>query len=451
MKIQQFEDKGLSHFSYLIISEADRKAVVIDPARDTRPYLEAMQRYGAELAAIIETHPHADFVSSHAELHRRTGAPIMASGSIGAAYNLTSYNEGDRLELAEATLVCMETPGHSPDSISVLLYQGDKPTHLFSGDTLFVGDVGRPDLREKAGAISLSREDLARMMYRTIHAKLLPLADDIVVYPAHGAGSLCGKALSADVSTTIGKERFSNPSLQAMEEDAFIRLLLADQPFVPKYFPGSVELNRIGAPDLEPALAAVPRLASEHEVPAQALVIDTRPSSLFKQGHLAGAINLQQGGKFETWLGAIVAPLEPFVLVAESEALADHLLRRAAAIGYEAQVQAVLVARQAGYLAEQEPDLDQFANNPEAFTIVDIRNRSEHAAGMMFPSALAIPLPELRERLAEIPTDKPVMIHCAAGYRSAAGQSIVSAVLGARIPVYDLGEAIKNYQPLVVA
>ena len=451
MKIQQFEDKGLSHFSYLIISEADRKAVVIDPARDTRPYLEAMQRYGAELAAIIETHPHADFVSSHAELHRRTGAPILASGRIGAAYALTPYNEGERLELAEATLVCMETPGHSPDSISVLLYEGDKPTHLFSGDTLFVGDVGRPDLREKAGAISLSREDLARMMYHTIHTRLLPLADDIVVYPAHGAGSLCGKALSADVSTTIGKERFSNPSLQPMDEDAFVRLLLADQPFVPKYFPGSVELNRVGAPDLEAALAAIPRLTSAPDVPAHTLVIDTRAASSFKQGHLAGAINLQQGGKFETWLGAIVAPQEPFVLVAESASVADHLLRRAAAIGYEAQVQGVLVATAVGTISEAPTDLAGFSADPDAYTIVDIRNRSEHAAGMMFASALAIPLPELRERLAEIPTDKPVIVHCAAGYRSAAGQSILSAALGAKTSVYDLGEAIKNYQPLVMA
>ena len=445
MKIQQFEDKGLAHYSYLVLSEGDRRAVVIDPARDPQPYLDFLEPYGAELAAIIETHPHADFVSSHAELQRRTGAPILVSGQAGAGYRHRPFNEGDTLELADFTLKCLETPGHSPDSISILLYEGDKATALFSGDTLFAGDVGRPDLREAAGAITHTRQDLARMMYETIHTKLLPLDDSIAVYPAHGAGSLCGKALSSASSTTIGQERFSNPSLQSMPEDAFVEMLLADQPFVPKYFSSSVELNRIGAADLQESLANVPYLDDSSDIAEGVLVIDTRPADVFKSGHLPGAINLQNGGKFETWLGSIVAPGEPFVLIAATDALFRQLSRRAAFIGYESQIAGVLVADKIGSAAEARTDIDSFRANPDAYTILDIRNRGEQASGLIFSNALPIPLPELRERIGEIPTGKPIMVHCAAGYRSAAGQSIVSASLPNAI-VYDLGEEIKNFQ-----
>lgn len=447
MKIQQFEDKGLSHFSYLIISESDRKGIVIDPARDARQYLDALAPYGAELSAIIETHPHADFVSSHLELHRRTGAPILASGKIGASYPLTAFNDGDTLEFAEFTLQCIDTPGHSPDSISVLLIEGDRPTTFFTGDFLFVGDVGRPDLREKAGAINLSREDLARMMYRSIHDKLLPMDDSIVVYPAHGAGSLCGKALSAAVSTTIGQERISNPSLQPMAEEDFVTMLLADQPFVPKYFPGSVEINRVGAPDIEEALAAIPFLPAD--AAPEGIIIDTRSGEAFKAGHIPGAFNLQNGGKFETWLGSIMAPGEHFTLVAATEDVARHLIRRAAAIGYERQITGVIVADRIGKANEPVADVDAFRAHPEAYTIVDIRNRGEQAAGLIFSTALCIPLPELRERAKEIPTDKPIMVHCAAGYRSACGQSILAAALPAGTRVYDLGEAIKTFQAVL--
>jgi glyoxylase-like metal-dependent hydrolase (beta-lactamase superfamily II)/rhodanese-related sulfurtransferase len=447
MIIHQFEDKGLAHFSYLILSEVDRKAVVIDPARDAQPYLNFLSPYGGELVAIIETHPHADFVSSHAELSKRTGAPILVSSAVGVAYTFQPFNEGDELAVAEFTLKALETPGHSPDSISVLLFEGDKPTALFSGDTLFVGDVGRPDLREKAGAINLSRQDLARMMYNTIQTKLLPLPDDVVVYPAHGAGSLCGKALSNAVSTTIGEQRFSNPSLQPMDEDSFVERLLADQPFIPKYFGAAVEMNRVGAPNLQEALASISFSNSIVGLPPAVLVIDTRSGDAFKSGHLPSALNIQVGAKFDTWLGSIIAPGESFILVAEDEATAKYLITRAAAIGYEGQVQQVVVQKTVGNTIEPKTDVEAFRADPDTYTIVDVRNRGEQSTGLIFSKAIAIPLPELRERWQEIPQDKPIMVHCAAGYRSAAGQSILSANIS-QVPVYDLGEAIKTFVPV---
>jgi rhodanese-related sulfurtransferase len=228
-----------------------------------------------------------------------------------------------------------------------------------------------------------------------------------------------------------------------MSEAAFVKLLLADQPFVPKYFGGAVELNRKGAPDFEEALKQVPKLQSVEDLEPDLLVIDTRNGSSFKAGHMPTAINLQKGGKFDTWLGSIVAPGEPFYLIAETETDADWLLRRAAAIGYEGQIQGYLVATGVAGSASALLDVDSFLAHSDDYTIVDIRNTSEHEAGMLFTNALPIPLPELRERLAEIPAGKPVVVHCAAGYRSAAGQSIVAAARPDLI-VYDLGEAIKQ-------
>ena len=445
MTIEQFFDDGLAHASYLITQGG--KAVVIDPARDPRPYLDYLAEQGAALTAIVETHPHADFISSHLELHERTGAPILVSGKVGASYPHRAFDGGATFAIGDHTLTALDTPGHSPDSISLLLTDASgKQLAVFTGDTLFVGDVGRPDLRETEGDLGSKKDALARAMYHSLRDQLMPLDEDVVVYPAHGAGSLCGKGISDERNSTIGKELRENPALQDMSEAEFVDWLLADQPFVPQYFPYDVDLNKRGAPGMEASLADVRREGTGYQPEeGDTLIVDTRPEAVFKLGHHAGALNIQNGTKFETWLGVLVAPEAPFSLVASDTDTLEQVLRKVAKIGYEPFVRVAFPMRETRSEASLPAiDLPAFRADPTAFTIVDIRNASETAKGKTFASALTIPLPELPDRVKEIPTDKPIVVHCAGGYRSAIGASIVAARRdGAE--VYDLGEAVKDF------
>ena len=450
MKIEQFEDKGLAHFSYAILSECARKMVLIDPARNPQPYYDYAKANNAAIVAVIETHPHADFVSSHREIAQATGANIRVSKLLGADYAHEGFDEGDAFTVGKLTFRALNTPGHSPDSISIMLSREDQDVAVFTGDTLFIGDVGRPDLREKAGNMTAKREELAKQLYHSLREKLLPLAADVLVYPAHGAGSLCGKALSGANSSTIGTEKIGNPMLRPLSEEDFVTELLADQPFIPKYFGYDVALNKAGAPDYAPSVQQVKRLAAGTTLEAGVVVIDTRPEAEFKKGHVEGAINLQQGGKFETWLGSIVGPEEAFYLLAADEATREDLIRKTAKIGYELLIKGALVGTPATSVTMPVLDLAAFREHPENYTIVDIRNPVEHRDEPIFDGSLNIPLPELRERAREIPTDKPVVVHCAGGYRSAAGSSIVADALPGTA-VLDLSEAVKSFQPATAA
>ena len=450
MKIEQFEDQGLAHFSYAILSECAREIVLIDPARNPQPYYDYAQANDAKIVAVIETHPHADFVSSHLEIARATGAVIRVSKLLGADYAHEAFDEGDAFSVGKLTFRALNTPGHSPDSISIVLEREGKDVAVFTGDTLFIGDVGRPDLREKAGNITAKREELAKQMYHSLREKLMPLAADVLVYPAHGAGSLCGKALSGANSSTIGAEKIGNPMLQPMSEEDFVKELLADQPFIPKYFGYDVALNKAGAPDYAPSVQQVKRLVPGAALEAGTVVIDTRPEAEFKKGHVEGAINIQQGGKFETWLGSIVGPEESFYLIAADEATREDLIQKTAKIGYEPLIKGALVGTPATEATLPVLDVNVFRQHPENYTIVDIRNPVEHRDEPIFDGSLNIPLPELRERAKEIPTDKPVVVHCAGGYRSAAGSSIVANGLPGT-EVLDLSEAVKSFQTAVAA
>jgi glyoxylase-like metal-dependent hydrolase (beta-lactamase superfamily II) len=235
MQIQQFYDEGLAHASYAILSEG--KIALVDPGRNPQPYTDFAESQGAKIVAVIETHPHADFVSSHLEFHQNEGATIFVSKLVGAAYPHKGFDQGDSFSLGEVTLHALHTPVHSPDSIRIQLKDSPGKDHaLFSGDTLFIGDVGRPDLREKAGNLTAQREELARMMYHTVQRQLKPLADDVLVFPAHGAGSLCGKNLSDARQSTIGEQRATNWAFSATDEATFVDTLLQGQPYIPKYF-----------------------------------------------------------------------------------------------------------------------------------------------------------------------------------------------------------------------
>ncbi len=442
-KIHQFEDKGLAHYSYAVLSEGE--VALIDPARDPQPYYEFAMLHDARIVAVIETHPHADFVSSHLEIATDKEAAIYASKLLGANYKHTAFDDGDSFKIGTVTLHAINTPGHSPDSITVLLKdETQKPVVAFTGDTLFIGDVGRPDLRESVGNLTAKRDDLARQMYRSTREKLMKLPDDMLVYPSHGAGSLCGKGLSSANVSTIGAEKMSNPALQEMTEDAFVTYLTADQPFVPKYFGYDVDLNKNGAPEYNLSVNSVPRLTPDAELEKDILVVDTRPQTDFRKGHLPGAINLMDGLKFETWLGSVVGPEEKYYLVAPSNEALEKLIAKTAKIGYEQNMAGGIAASTFGEETSPETALADFQQNPDNYTIVDIRNTGEVKTRQIFPNAIAIPLPELRERTNEIPTDKPVMVHCAGGYRSAAGASIIRLAVADQ-PVYDLGEAITKY------
>lgn len=441
MIIHQFYDKGLAHASYAIVR--DNKLILIDPARDPQPYYDFALLHEADIVGVIETHPHADFVSSHLEIHQTTGATIYCSKLVGALYPHESFDEGEVIHLADIRLKAINTPGHSPDSICILLQdEDDKDVALFTGDTLFVGDVGRPDLREDAGNITAKKEEMAAALFHSLHDKLMHLPEHVIVYPAHGPGSLCGKTTSTDLQSTIGRELKENYALQITDKDEFIKVLLTDQPFVPHYFGFDVDLNKAGAPAFAQSVEAVKSIKVD-DVEQGILIVDTRKKEAFRKGHLKGAINLQDDGKFETWLGAIIEPFERFYLLADNRDTLDTLIKKAAKIGYEQKIKAGIITDK-GDVQSDSFELDDFKANPNQYTIVDARNHSEINHGKIFADALTIPLPELRKRLHEIPTGKPIVVHCAGGYRSAAASSIIAAKITSA-PVYDLSDAINQF------
>ena len=442
MNIKQFEYKPLAHYSYAIVS--DGKMAVIDPERNPEQYFEFAKANNAEIVAVIETHPHADFVSSHLEIHKATGATIYNSEKLGADYPHQAFDGGDSISLGSVKLKAINTPGHSPDSITIVATEANE-TALFTGDTLFIGDVGRPDLREKAGNMKAKREQLAEMMYETIQHKFTDLPDDAVVYPAHGAGSLCGKNMSDAASSTLGNERMGNWAFKKQSKEEFMDTLLDGQPFIPHYFGFDVDTNKAGAEDLKPSIARVP---FTENATAEGIIVDTRDEASFKKGHLKGSINIQavsENAKFETWLGAVIKPEETFTLVIDRPELKDSLLQRVAKIGYEKLLEQVITLSDENLENTELLDVTEFKENLDQYTIVDIRNPSEVEEGKYFESALSYPLNELREKANEIPTDKPIVVHCAGGYRSATGSSILQKEL-AGTKVYDLSDAIKQFK-----
>ncbi len=445
MEVKQFYDKALAHASYAIVS--DGHVALIDPGRDPQPYQDFAREHNDTIVAIFETHPHADFTSSHLEFHINYGATIYVNARVGATYPHQVLNDGNEVKIGRVTMRALFTPGHSPDHNSyLLLNEQGQPHAVFTGDALFVGDVGRPDLREGAGNLRSKREDLARQMYHTVHDVFKQLSDQVVVYPAHGAGSLCGKNMGPETSSTIGKEKKQNWAFEVTDEKEFVKNLLENPPFIPQYFPYDVALNREGLDPLEDSLRDVPSLGADETLEAGYPVVDVRAENRFKERHLKGAVNIQEGPKFETWLGALIAPEVPFYLVAEDEAQRDRVVRRVAKIGYEMHIEGTVIAPEHFSESSRKLDMDHFSTHPEDYTIVDVRNASELNGSPLFAHAINIPLPELCDRLSEVPTDKPIVVHCAGGYRSAAGSSILEGT-HLETEVYDLSDAVKDFQP----
>ncbi len=450
MQIKQWEDKNLAQYSYGVVSDCKKEMVLIDPARNPHPYLQFAKENDLTITAIIETHPHADFVSSHLEIRQLTGAAIYVSQLVEAEYEHKTFDEVDSITFGNIRLTALNTPGHSPDSISLVLYHQDQPKALFSGDTLFIGDCGRPDLRESGGNAGCARHDLAKQMYASLREKMIPLPDEVTLYPGHGAGTLCGKNLSKESSSTLGKEKKTNWSLQEMTEEEFVTSLLSDQPFIPAYFPFDVALNKKGAPSFDDSIEAVtirPEISLEEEarqLDAHVWIIDARNEADFKKSHLPHSINLMDGAKFDTWLGSIIKPHEAFYLAAESTGQLRKLIERTAAIGYEQQVKESFVLSY-GNASQHSLDIERFEKHIDEYTIIDVRNASETKESKPFKNSLHIPLAEIRNRIQEIPTHKPVVVHCAGGYRSAAASSLIDSALAGVTPVLDLGDHVKKF------
>ncbi len=443
MKIEQFYDEGLAHASYAVLS--NKEIVLIDPARNPQPYYEYAIKHEAKIVGVIETHPHADFTSSHLEIHHTTGATIYASELVGADYPHQPFDQGDHIQLGEISLEAINTPGHSPDSISILVIDPDGKEHaLFTGDTLFVGDVGRPDLRENVGNIKAKAEELARNLYSSTREKIMTLPEDVIIFPAHGPGSLCGKNISPELQSTIGKELKENPALQDMSENDFVKFITQDQPWVPKYFQYNVALNKAGLESFEQSIRAATNLIHKENLIDTVLIVDTRQAVDFQAGHHKNAINIPDSLKFETWLGSIVDPSESFYLVGYDEKHLHQIMEKVAKIGYEKSVNGLLW-NDFGSIKENIFNKQEFDNNPDQFTVVDIRNENEVKNMSIFKNAIHIPLPRLRESTEHIPTNKPIAVHCAGGLRSAIGSSILSLKLnGAK--VLDMGTNIKQYK-----
>jgi len=446
MNIIQFEDKPLAHYSYAIIS--GNEMALVDPARNPKPYYKLAEKHQVKITTIFETHPHADFVSSHLQLHKETGAKIYVSKLVGANYSHKTFDDGNSITLGDVTFSAINSPGHSPDSITVIAVDKEQNHAMFSGDTLFIGDVGRPDLREKAGNMKAKREELAQSMYHTIQHKFTHLPDTTIVYPAHGAGSLCGKNMSTDAQSTLGKERKENWAFQNITEEQFVNHIIKDQPFIPAYFGFNVDINKNGADNFNAHFGDIPvQFGITHFSYDDTLIVDVRNAVDFQKNHLKGSINIiaeTEDDKLETWLGSIVLPKEGFHLVLNSIDNIELILSRIAKIGYEKQIQSIITLGSQSFKTSKTLDLQDFKKNLEKYTIIDIRNKSEVDAGKIFKNAIAIPLNQLRASKEKIPTAKPIVVHCAGGYRSAAGSSVINNLLESD-NVYDLSDNVNDF------
>ncbi len=437
MLLHQFYLNCLAHASYLIGDEQSKTAAVVDPQRDVDQYISFAATHGLTIRHVILTHFHADFIAGHLELHEQTGATIYLGRPAQAEYAFTPLGDGDSIEFGNVRLGALETPGHTPESISILVFDraaSDSVPHaVLTGDTLFVGDVGRPDLR---AALGWSANDLGSLLYDSLHSKLLALPDSSLVYPAHGAGSLCGKALSKETVSTIGEQRRTNYALQPLTKDAFISLVTADQPDAPSYFTYDAVLNSKKRPTLSEALTwelqplSLDDCLELHKNGVQ--LLDTRDAGEFAAAHLKGAINIGLRGSYATWAGSVLDRERPIVIIADPGAERESALRLGR-IGFDHAI---------GYLdggmasASARPDLvsETTRVSPEraveqldanaTVKLIDVRAAGERAASSIERS-VHIPLQRLVEDVRYLPKDTPLLVHCAGGYRSSTAASLL--------------------------
>jgi hydroxyacylglutathione hydrolase len=436
MEFKQFYLGCLAQASYLIGDAGE--AAIVDPRRDIDVYIEEARARGLTIRHVVETHLHADFVSGHRELAERTGARIYFGARANAAFEHVSVRDGDEIRMGRVTLRFLETPGHTPESVSVLVLEDGAEKAVLTGDTLFIGDVGRPDL---LGA-RISPQELAGQLYDSLHHKLLALPDSVAVYPAHGAGSLCGRNISSETSSTIGEQRRGNYALRAMPREEFVAMMTADLPEAPAYFSRDAALNREGPAALSslPPPEPLSPEAVRRRAGSGAVVLDTRPSAEFGAAHVPGALNIGLGGQFASWAGTLL-PLEtPIVVAAEDPDRVDEARTRLARVGLET-VPGYLAGGieawdRAGLpLARTEQidvsELRERLTEDSSLQLVDVRRPAEYAAGHIDRAASA-PLHELAARAASLDPARPVAVICASGYRSSTATSVLERLGFAR-------------------
>lgn len=436
MKIEQIYTGCLAQGAYYI--ESNGEAAVIDPLREPQPYIDRAAKDGAKIKYVLETHFHADFVSGHVDLAKRSGATIVYGPTAQTEFAAHVATDGEKLKLGKVTIQVLHTPGHTMESACYLLLdENGKPHCLFSGDTLFIGDVGRPDLAQKAG--SLTTEDLAGHLYDSLHNKVMPLPDDVIVYPAHGAGSACGKNMSKETSDTLGHQKQVNYALKAATKEQFIKEVTEGILPPPAYFPQNVAMNRGSIPSLEKVkehgLRALTPEQVELEVESQgALVLDTRPAQVFKDGFVPRSINIGLRGDFAPWVGTMIPDVkQPLVLVAE-EGCEEEAVTRLARVGYD-NVRGFLKGGMAAWAAAgREADTIESISAEELarrmrtgrLNVVDVRKPGEWNAEHLEDARFA-PLQYINDHLAEFHKDETNYIHCAGGYRSMVAASVLKA------------------------
>ena len=437
MVFKQFYLNCLAHASYVIGDEETGIAAVVDPQRDIAQYLAFASEHKLQIKYVFLTHLHADFVAGHLEFRDRMGAAIYLGARAQAEYRFTPLADGDFVEFGKVRLKALETPGHTPESISILIYDlarsQTEPQAVLTGDTLFIGDVGRPDLRV---ALGWSAADLGGMLFDSLQTKLLGLPDTSLVYPAHGAGSLCGRAISKETVSTIGEQRRLNYALQPMSKQAFIDLVTTDQPEAPPYFVYDAVLNSKERPTLEQALEReLKPLTLEQLLALQAegaQILDTRDPEEFGAAHLKSSINVGLGGQYATWAGTVLDHTHPIVIIASPGRESESAIRLGR-IGFD---------HIAGYLEnglrslEPRPDLVAFTerlsvqfaaellSSKSSPLAIDVRAPRERAQKHIAHS-VSVPLNHLVENLPKLPNDRPLLVYCAGGYRSSIAASIL--------------------------
>jgi hydroxyacylglutathione hydrolase len=450
----------LAHASYLVADEHEGVAAVVDPQRDVDEYVADARGIGCRIAHVFLTHFHADFVAGHLELRDRERAEIHLGARAQAEYAFTPMHDHESLQLGDVRLEVLETPGHSPESISILVYDmvrdAQRPVAVLTGDTLFVGDVGRPDLRASLG---WRAEDLAEMLYASLREKLLPLPDETVVYPAHGPGSLCGRDLGHETSSTIGAQRRDNYALQPMDRAQFVGLVTADQPDTPAYFAYDAVLNTREHPTLDQRLAEELRPLEVDDVlrlagRGHAQLLDTRDPDAFARGHLAGSINIGLEGPYATWAGTVLERERGTVVIADP-GREREAATRLGRIGFDKVLGHLdggmrALERRGDLIVEAErmtPAMlaDRLAS-PRPPVLLDVRTERESREARI-DGSLNLPLSRLPDRLDDVPHGRPIAVHCASGYRSSIAASLLR--LDGHAHVSDLAGGFEAWSAVV--
>jgi len=438
MFLKQYYLGCLAHASYLVADEASATAIVVDPQRDIQQYLADAEKLGVQIRHVFLTHFHADFIAGHLELRDRCGADIRLGARAQAEYAFVPMKDGDTLDLLGLRLQVLETPGHTIESISILVFDLEKdpgkPYAVLTGDTLFIGDVGRPDLRASLG---WTAQELSSHLYDSLHGKLMRLPDETLVYPAHGAGSLCGKNLSSDTVSTLGEQRRFNYALQPMTKDEFTHLVTADQPDAPAYFTFDAILNTRERPTLDQAMQQGLQPVELAELldlgDAGAQILDVRDAAEYAKAHVAGSINIALDGQYATWAGTLLDPAKPIVIVSEPGREQEAALRLGRigfdhVKGYLKDGMAALAERQDLVWSTERVNaltLAQELASSDPPLVIDIRTPREWNAKHL-DGSINLPLAHLQQSLGEVPRTRRIAVHCAGGYRSSIAVSILS-------------------------